>query len=254
MRVLILGGTAEASRLADALVGDGRYAATLSLAGATRNPLLPAIPVRIGGYGGAAGLAAWLRHHATEALVDATHPFAQAISRNAVLAAAEARVPLLRVARPEWRPVPGDRWTVVPAMQAAAAALGPVRRRVLLTVGTREVGAFREAAHHHYLLRSVDPPPPELLPPDCRVLALRGPFTVEGELALLREQAIQVIVSKNSGGTATAAKLEAARQLGLPVLLVARPPGTGDAGSVPDWQGALAWLEARHRVRASRLV
>ncbi len=144
MRVLILGGTTEASRLADALAGDGRHDATLSLAGVTRHPLLPAIPVRIGGFGGADRLAAWLQDHATEALVDATHPFAQAISRNAVLAAAEAGVPLLRVARPEWRPVPGDRWTVVPTMRAAAAALGPVQRRVLLTVGTREVGAFRD--------------------------------------------------------------------------------------------------------------
>ena len=254
MRVLILGGTTEASRLADALAGDARHDATLSLAGVTRNPKLPAIPVRIGGFGGADGLAAWLRAHGTDALVDATHPFAQAISRNAVLAAAEASVPLLRVARPEWRPVPGDRWTLVPTMPAAAAALGPERRRVLLTVGTREVAAFRDAPQHDYLLRSVDPPPPELLPPDCRVLALRGPFTPEGELALLREHGIQVIVSKNSGGTATAAKLEAARRLRLPVILVARPPENGTAASVPGWQGALAWLEARHRASTSRRV
>ena len=254
MRVLILGGTTEASRLADALAGDARYDAALSLAGVTRNPLLPAIPVRIGGFGGADGLAAWLRAQATGALVDATHPFARAISRNAVLAAARACVPLLRVARPEWRPAAGDRWTVVPTMRDAAAALGPLRRRVLLTVGTREVAAFRDAAHHRYLLRSVDPPPPGLLPPDCRVLALRGPFTLDGELALLREHDIEAIVSKNSGGTATAAKLEAARRLGLPVILVARPPGEAATESVPDWQGALAWLAARHRAGASRLV
>ncbi len=253
MRVLILGGTAEASRLADALAGDPRHDATLSLAGVTRNPLLPPIAVRIGGFGGADGLARWLCAEGVEALVDATHPFAQAISRNAILAAAQAEVPLLRVARPEWRPVAGDRWTTVPTMRAAALGLGPERRRVLLTIGTKEVGAFRDHAQHDYLLRSVDPPPPELLPSGCRVLAMRGPFTLEGELSLLRRHRTEVIVSKNSGGAATAAKLEAARRLGLEVILVARPAGA-DAGPVPsvaDWPDALAWLHERHHAAAT---
>ena len=244
MRLLILGGTTEANRLADALAGDPRHDVTLSLAGVTRTPVLPPVPVRIGGFGGADGLADWLRARETEALIDATHPFAREISRNAVLAAGRTGVPILRLARPEWRPVPGDRWLVVPTMQAAVLALGPQRRRVLLTVGTREVGAFRDGPSHDYVLRSVDPPPPDLLPPGCRVLAMRGPFGLDAELSLLRDLGTEVIVSKNSGGTATAPKLQAARRLGLPVILVARPPEPDGAPTVADWPAALRWLEA----------
>ena len=247
MRVLILGGTTEASRLADALAGDARYDATLSLAGVTRDPSLPEIAVRIGGFGGADGLAAWLRAQAVQALVDATHPFAQAISRNAVLAAERARVPLLRVARPEWRPVDGDRWTMAGSMREAAVALGARRRRVLLTIGTRDLGVFRAFPNHDYVVRSVEPPPAELLPTGARVLTMRGPFALDEELSLLREHGIELIVSKNSGGAATAAKLEAARHLGLDVILVARPTGSHAGRSVADWQAAWSWLQGRHQ-------
>ena len=243
LRVLILGGTTEGSALAEALKGDGRFDATLSLAGVTRAPKLPRIATRIGGFGGADGLASWLRGTRTMALVDATHPFAQRISRNAVIAAEAAGVALLRVARPEWRPGPGDRWTSVADMTEAAARLGRVPRRVLLTVGRTDLAPFLHHPQHHYLVRSVDPPPAALLPPRCRVVAARGPFTLADELSLLSGEAIETVVTKNSGGAATEAKLRAARHLGLEVVMVARPVPVA-APHVPTWQDALRWLEA----------
>lgn len=246
LRVLVLGGSTEAGALVRALRGDARFDITLSLAGVTRAPLIEAgIATRIGGFGGADGLAAWLRTHAIDALVDATHPFAQQISRNAVRACAAAGVPMLRVDRPEWRPGPGDRWSMVADMHAAAAALGSAPRRVLLTIGRKDLAPFREHPHHDYIVRSVDAPPPELLPPRCRLITARGPFDADAELALLRDFGIDVIVTKNSGGHATDAKLDAARRLGLAVVMIARPaPVEGPA--VPDWQFAFSWLEQRH--------
>lgn len=245
LRVLILGGTTEGSALAHALDGDARFHATLSLAGVTRAPALPRIATRIGGFGGADGLAVWLRDTGTTVLIDATHPFAQQISLNAVAAATTAHVALLRVARPEWRAVPGDRWTAVPDMVAAAAALGTVPRRVLLTIGRKDLAPFRDHPQHDYLVRSVDAPAPELLPHACKLVTARGPFRLEDELSLLSRHRIETIVTKNSGGSAIAAKLDAARRLGLDVVMVARPPPV-PAPHVPDWQDALRWLEARH--------
>lgn len=248
LRVLVLGGSTEAGVLVRALRDDARFDTTLSLAGVTRAPRIEAgIATRIGGFGGVNGLAAWLRTHAIDALVDATHPFAQQISGNAVLACAEAGVPTLRVDRPEWRPISGDRWSMVADMHEAAAALGPAPRRVLLTIGRKDLAPFREHLHHDYVVRSVDAPPPELLPPRCRLITARGPFDVDAELALLRESAIELIVTKNSGGHATDAKLDAARRLGLAVVMIARPAPV-EGPTVPDWQGALSWLEHRHQV------
>ncbi len=245
-RVLILGGTTEANALARALEKDERFAATLSLAGVTRTPHLPALPTRIGGFGGAGGLQGWLEHAETDALVDATHPFAQQISRNALAAATGAGVPLLRIDRPAWEPVAGDRWTVVPTMQEAAAAIGQQPARVLLTVGRQELVPFLAHPQHHYLVRSVDPPPPELLPPDAIVLSARGPFALADERALLLQHRIGCLVTKNSGGDATAAKLVAAREAGLGVVMVARPPAL-PGPSLPGWRDALRWLEQRHQ-------
>ncbi len=244
-RVLILGGTTEANALAAALAGDRRFAATLSLAGATRTPLLPAIPVRIGGFGGADGLRRWLREAGTDALVDATHPFAQRISRNALAAVAETGIPLLRIDRLAWVPAAGDRWTTVPDMEAAASAIGVPPRRVLLTIGRRELTPFATHPQHRYLVRSVDRPPSGALPPDSLVLTARGPFTLPEERALLLRHRIEVLVTKNSGGTATAAKLVAAREAGLPVVMVARPP-SAPGPSVATSREALSWLERRH--------
>ncbi|MBI0435308.1 cobalt-precorrin-6A reductase [Roseomonas sp. KE0001] len=246
LRLLILGGTTEASDLARAVAGDARFAPLLSLAGVTRRPLPQPVPLRIGGFGGAAGLAEFLRAEGIGALVDATHPFAAAMTRQALAAAAETGTPLLRLERPPWRPVPGDDWREHATPEALAAALGPAPRRVFLTVGRKDLAAFRAAPWHDYLIRSVDPPPAEALPPRARVIVDTGPFAPEAELALLREARIEVLVAKNSGGTAVAAKLAAARALGLPVHLLARPAAPPGLGAVAEAGAALDWLARRH--------
>ena len=278
MQVLILGGTTEASAIAAGLAGHGGVRAVLSLAGRTRAPVLPAIPARRGGFGGADGLAAYLRDHDVAVLIDATHPFAVQISRNAVLAANAVGIPLLTVRRPEWTQAEGDRWTVVPDIQSAADALsrvvtvqaggggvmedglrsrhphpGPFPERegvrVFLTIGQQDLAPFA-AVTARYLIRSVEPPDPALLPPGARLIAARGPFREADELALLRDEGVDVLVTKNSGGTATAPKLAAARALGIPVIMVARPPAPlilpGDVVPgeiVPDAGAALRWID-----------
>jgi precorrin-6A/cobalt-precorrin-6A reductase len=251
LKVLVLGGTSEASALAGLLTDDIRFSAVLSLAGRTAAPVLPPLPCRIGGFGGVAGLTQYISDHALQALVVATHPFATQIRHNAVAAAWGAKIPLLMIERPSWRAQEGDRWTEVADMVQAAAALGgPAPRRVLLTIGRKDLAPFAAAPWHHYVIRSVDAPPPELLPPSAKIITARGPFTLEGDQRMLHEERIEVIVTKNSGGTATQSKLVAARNLALPVVMVARPPWpdvTGlDAARVPDAAGALRWLEARH--------
>ncbi|MCE2565532.1 cobalt-precorrin-6A reductase [Komagataeibacter sp. FNDCF1] len=253
MRVLVLGGTTEARQLYGLLERHAtRFYTTVSLAGVTRAPVLPALEVRIGGFGGAEGLRDWLLAHHIGAVVDATHPFATQISGNAVHACAAAHVPLLRVERPGWIPAPDDHWTIVPDMQAAARALGTRPRRVLLTVGRKDLLPFAGAGLHDWLLRSVDRPDDSLLPPGCRVLLARGPFDEAGEEALLRQERIGVIVTKNSGGSATYAKLAAARRLGVAVIMVARPP-VAAARTVADAAGAMAWLDGLHAHGAATL-
>jgi precorrin-6A/cobalt-precorrin-6A reductase len=244
-RILILGGSTEASALARALAADAHFDAELSLAGRTRSPVLPPIPHRIGGFGGIDGLAAYLRAGAFASLINATHPFAARMSANAVAAAARAGVPMLRVRRPEWTPAPDDDWTIVADMDEAAAALGETPRRVLLTIGQKDLAAFRTAPQHIYVIRSVDPPPPETRPPHAHILTARGPFDEAGERALLAGHRIEVVVTKNSGGNATEAKLVAARALRIPVVMVARPVEP-PAETVEDAEAALAWLAAHH--------
>ncbi len=254
LRVLVLGGTTEAGMLARALRGDDRFDVTLSLAGVTRAPRIdPGVATRVGGFGGAEGLAEWLRVQRIEAVVDATHPFAMRIGRNAVLACVSQGVALLRVARPAWQPVAGDRWTMFPDMTAAAAALGTDPRRVLLTIGVKDLAPFREHPQHDYIVRSVDAPPSDRLPPRCALITARGPFALDDEMTLLSHHRVEVIVTKNSGGEATAAKLEAARMLGLDVLMVDRPHAQGETSPrVADWQHALTWLEQCHQRAVTR--
>jgi precorrin-6A/cobalt-precorrin-6A reductase len=237
MRVLILGGTTEASALARALAGDARFTPTLSLAGRTRSPAAPPIPWRSGGFGGAEGLSAYLLQQSVGALIDATHPFAARMKANAAQAAVLADVPRLAILRPAWQAGEGDCWTQVADMPAAFAALGPIPRRVFLSIGRQELAAF--GPPHAYLVRSVDPP--TVLPPDATAIAARGPFTRDGERALLLAHGIEVLVTKNAGGDATAAKLAAARDLSLPVVLVARPAPPAPP-VVPDAAAALDWL------------
>ena len=253
MNVLLLGGTTEASAVARALAGDPTIRAVLSLAGRTRAPVLPEIPARVGGFGGVDGLVRYLREHSVEVLVDATHPFATQMSRNAQAAAERTGVRRLVVLRPEWQRELGDAWSEVADMRQAAAALGTEPRRVFLTVGQQELAPFAAAPWHDYLIRSVDAPEAAALPARARCIVARGPFEVEAERRLLEQHAIEVLITKNSGGTATVAKLTAARALRLPVVIVARPaPVAGP--TVVGAAAAMAWLRHHAATSAARGV
>ncbi|WP_374546586.1 cobalt-precorrin-6A reductase [Rhodoblastus sp.] len=245
MRILILGGTTQASELARALAGRPDVAPLLSLAGRTQNPAPAPIPCRIGGFGGAEGLATFLRDEKFDVLIDATHPFAAQISANARVASAISGVPLLVFSRPAWAPGAGDQWREVATMAEAVAALGEAPRRVFLTQGRLQLAAFAAAPQHFYLVRAIDEPDELRLLPHHKFISARGPFTLEGERELMRGEGIEILVSKNSGGEATAAKLAAARALNIPVILVARPQAEG-AAEVVRLEEALAWIEA-HR-------
>lgn len=220
-KVLILGGTIEARQLAGKLAAD--FLVTLSLAGRTESPVAQGVPVRRGGFGGADGLAAYLEETRTDLLIDATHPYAARISANAAQAARLSGVPILALRRPGWEPVEGDRWTLVDMVGDAVHALGEAPRRAFLALGRQEIATFEAAPQHHYLIRSVDPVEPKLAVPDATYLLARGPFREAEERALLEENRIDVVVSKNSGGEATYGKIAAARALGIKVVMVRRP-------------------------------
>lgn len=238
--VLVLGGTTEASALARLLAGHG-IPSTLSYAGRTESPRSQPVPVRMGGFGGIAGLAGYLREHGVTHLVDATHPFAATMSAHAVAAAHLAGVPHIALTRPAWRPVEGDRWRSVPDIPAAVVALSGQRQRVLLALGRMHVAAFAAQPQHHYLLRFVDAPDERPPLPDHALVVDRGPFTAAGDLALMQAHAIDLVVSKNAGGTGAQAKLLAARELGLTVLMIDRPP-VPDRYEVHRPEDVLAWL------------
>lgn len=252
MHVLILGGTAEARALAGLLHPHTRV--TSSLAGRVANPRLPEGEVRIGGFGGPEGLARWIAEHAVDRVIDATHPFAERISFNAARAAATAHVPLLALRRPGWVPAEGDDWREVGSLEEAAAALDglgwghlPGRSpwgRVFLTTGRMGLAVFADRPEW-FLVRSVDAPEPPM-PARTEVLLDRGPFTLEGERELLRTHRVDVLVTKDSGAAATAPKLAAAREAGIPVVVVRRPPvppGVETAASVAE---AAAWVTRRN--------
>jgi precorrin-6A/cobalt-precorrin-6A reductase len=250
MRVLILGGTTVASNLAHLLADDRRFEMTLSLAGRISNPRIQPVRTRIGGFGGPDGLAAWLRQEAIKAVVDATHPYADQISSNAVTACQRLAIPLASIIRPVWQPQPDDTWLTVATAEAAADALGPEPRRVFLSLGRLELGVFARRPHHHYIARMIDPPDDVALPPDMRLIFDRGPFHRQAETALLEQENIDMLVSKNSGGAATYAKIEAARKLGIPVVMIARPQKPrGDA--VENVGGAVSWLEQQFAHRTA---
>lgn len=242
MTTLILGGTTEASRLAAALA-DAGLPAILSYAGRVAAPRAQPVPVRVGGFGGADGLADYLRANHIVRVVDATHPFAAQISRNAVAACAMAGVPLLGLQRPAWQAGPGDRWTHMGEMQAAAAALSGAARRVFLSIGRQNLAVFASQPQHHYLLRLVDPPEAPLPLPDATVILARGPFDVAGDRTLLSRHRIDLIVAKNAGGEGASAKLAAARDLGIPVLMIDRP-ALPDRPTVATVAQVLAWCHA----------
>jgi precorrin-6A/cobalt-precorrin-6A reductase len=241
-RILILGGTTEARRLAERLAERRDLAVTLSLAGRTANPAAQAVPVRIGGFGGAEGLARHLAAERIDALIDATHPYAAIMSANAAQAAASTGVPLLALRRPPWTPVAGDRWIDAENTRAAVAALGGMPRQVFLALGRKDLAPFEEAPQHHYLVRSVDPVEPPLAVPNASYVTGRGPFTEADDRTLLDAHGIEIVVAKNSGGSATYSKIAAARSLGLAVILLRRPrlPQVPAVATIAD---ALAWID-----------
>ncbi|WP_417676677.1 cobalt-precorrin-6A reductase [Pseudodonghicola sp.] len=221
-RILLLGGTTEASQLARALAEAGAEA-IFSYAGRTAAPVAQPLPTRVGGFGGAAGLEAFLRDEGITHVVDATHPFAAGMSRNAAEACDGANVPLCALERAPWQAGPGDDWAHVPDIASAVAALPEASARVFLAIGKQTLDAFAAKPQHHYLLRLVDAPQAPLPLSDTAVEIARGPFTLDGDLALLQRHAIDLIVAKNAGGTGARAKLDAARALGLRVILIDRP-------------------------------
>ncbi|MFG3248024.1 cobalt-precorrin-6A reductase [Streptomyces sp. NPDC048187] len=250
MHVLILGGTTEARRLAERLAAEALpgLRVTNSLAGRVASPRTPPGDVRVGGFGGAEGLAAWLREHMVDLLIDATHPFAGTISFNAARAAATAHVPLLALRRPGWEPVDGDVWHETGSLAEAAALLPALGRRVFLTTGRTDLSAFAPLADLWFLIRSVDAPEPPY-PSRTEVLLDRGPFTLDGERELLRRHRIDVLVTKDSGGAATAPKLAAAREAGVPVVVVRRPPAPEGVPVVTGPEQAVRRVREAHARR-----
>ena len=249
-RLLILGGTAEARALAERLARDGIPAIT-SLAGRTRSPAEIPAHVRVGGFGGAEGMTRYLREAAIGAVIDATHPFAAKISNHAAKACTALAVPRLVLTRPAWDPRPGDTWIPVDDLDQAAAALARCGSRAFLTVGRQELAPFTACRDLWFLVRMIEPPETPLPLRHHELILARGPFREADEIALLRRHRVDALVSKNSGGSATYAKIAAARACGLPVVMVQRPelPAGERAGTV---DAVVAWVHRTLGVNTRR--
>ena len=242
-RILLLGGTAEAASLAHALIakfGD-KIALTNSLAGRTPDPAPLPGELRVGGFGGVPGLSDYLRRHAIDLVIDATHPFAAQISANAAASCAETGIPCLRLDRPPWPQQAGDHWIEAGDTQEAAAILEPLAQRIWLTIGTTGLSAFSEMTRAWFLIRTIGPLEPP--PPLARFIHIRarGPFTLESERAVIAEHRIDALVTKASGGQASEAKLTAARERGIPVVMIRRPAAVSGS-SAETLDGALDWV------------
>jgi precorrin-6A/cobalt-precorrin-6A reductase len=220
-RALILGGTADASLLAAEIARAG-IDAVYSYGGRTRAPADQPLPTRIGGFGGVSGLADYIRRENITHVIDATHPFAAEMSRNAVAACAETGTPLIALERAPWVKAPGDNWIEIADVNAAVAALPEAAANVFLAIGRQHIAPFAAKPQHVYTLRFVDPPEAPL-PFAADVIVSRGPFTLEGELEMMRKRMIAWIIARNSGGDGARAKIDAARRLGLPVIMISRP-------------------------------
>ncbi|MHB1796214.1 MAG: cobalt-precorrin-6A reductase [Acidobacteriaceae bacterium] len=221
-RVLILGGTSEASEIAKRLAARSDVTVISSLAGRVSQPRLPAGIVRVGGFGGVAGLISYLVNENIGVVIDATHPFASRISGNAELACNTLSLPLIAFERPPWKPQELDLWRTVPDVQAAASMSNHEGSRVFLSIGRQELGAFSDCIDAWFLVRAIDEPA-DKMPAKSKLILQRGPFHLDDELQLFRNESISLIVSKNSGGTATYSKIEAARVLRIPVVMIDRP-------------------------------
>ncbi|KZL50996.1 cobalt-precorrin-6A reductase [Nodularia spumigena CENA596] len=241
MRVLILGGTGEAAELAAKVANIQGIEAISSLAGRTREPSIPLGDLRIGGFGGVAGLAQYLHQMKIDLLIDATHPFATQIALNAANAAMEVKIPRLKLLRQPWEKVNGDRWIEVDSIKTAADVLENQSERVFLSIGRQEIGAFAHLHQIWFLMRMIDPPEPQALVPPGILLCDRGPFQLDNEREILINHQIDTIVSKNSGGDATYAKIIAARELKLQVVMINRPP-VPPGEQATDIDEALVWL------------
>lgn len=239
--ILILGGTLEASALARALAERGEQV-VLSYAGRVENPRPQPVPVRVGGFGGSGGLVGYVSANNISHLIDVTHPFAARISANAIEASLQTGINHIALTRPAWAAQPGDNWQAVADIPAAVAALSGPPRRVMLALGRMHLAEFAAQPQHDYLLRLVDPPSGALPLPKAHVEVSRGPFTVDGDRDLLLRHRIEVIVSKNAGGDGASAKLSAARELGLPVIMIDRPaiPPRREVHSLAE---VLDWLD-----------
>jgi precorrin-6A/cobalt-precorrin-6A reductase len=242
MRVLILGGTTEASMLARRLAQRDDIDPILSFAGRTENPVPPPIPFRTGGFGGADGLHDFLIADRIRAVVDATHPFAARMSENAASACRRAGIALVAFTRPAWDRQDGDRWISAEDTEAAVAALGDPPRRVFLTHGRQQLAAFARAPQHSYLVRSIERPVDIIALPRHRLILARGPFLAADEVRLMRDQRIEILVTKNSGGVSTYGKIEAARALEIPVVMIQRPPTAGGVEALFAVGDVMAWL------------
>jgi precorrin-6A/cobalt-precorrin-6A reductase len=240
MRALILGGTGDANKLADRFAR-ANVDALYSYAGRTQIPLGHALPTRVGGFGGASGLADFIRQERITHVIDATHPFAAEMSRHAVEACATSEIPLLALERAPWTRAPDDRWIEVGSIDAAVDALPQARARVFLAIGRQHLAPFAAKPQHAYTLRFVDPLEGPLPLPETEIIVSRGPFTVESDLELMRIRNIAWVVARNSGGDGARAKIDAARALGLPVIMIARP-ALPERPRVESVDEVLAWL------------
>jgi precorrin-6A/cobalt-precorrin-6A reductase len=218
----------------------------LSLAGATSNPAAAPVPQRVGGFGGAAGLATFLAREHIDVVVDATHPFASRMSANAIAACRATDTPLVVFSRPPWTCEVGDHWVEVATMEDAVTALGTKPRIVFLTQGRLQLAAFTRAPQHRYIIRTIDRPAQIDAVPDCKLILARGPFSLADEAALMQRERIDALVTKNSGGRATYAKIEAARALKIEVVILRQPPAP-DAETRHDLDAVMSWIGAHQR-------
>ena len=243
-RLLILGGTGEARALADALADRTNLEVTTSLAGRTVEPRRPRGQVRVGGFGGIAGLAEYIEASGIDLVVDATHPYAASISAHATEACRAVARPLLRFERQAWQPQKGDRWIIVDSLAAAAKAAPEIGHRAFLTIGVKELAAFAEVGQIWFLVRLVEQPRETIPLRNFALILGRGPFLLNVERELMGRRQIDLVISKNSGGHATYGKIAAARDLGLPVLLLRRPP-LPPAETAASIAAVLAWVEMK---------
>lgn len=237
--LLLLGGTTEATALARKLADTGAQA-TFSYAGRVERPKAQPLPMRTGGFGGAEGLAAYIAEAGISHVVDATHPFAAQMSTNAVAACRATGTPLVALTRPPWRAQPGDDWVHMDSVRASVRWLDRPTMRIMLAIGRQHLEDFAVEPQHFYLLRVVDEPRRALPLPDHALVVGTGPFTLENDMALMQQHGIELVVSKNAGGGAARAKIDAARELGLPVLMIDRPdlpdrPELNEVDAVLDW-------------------